>query len=61
VILKPVALQPQVPGKLNFEIYISLKTFDRNSNVRFSKGMVATGLQKSPMHDLVHSQSLNNS
>jgi hypothetical protein len=38
-------------GKLNFEIFVLRIIFDRNSNVRFSKDMVATGLQKSLVHD----------
>jgi hypothetical protein len=46
---------------LGFEVFISLKIFDRNLNVRFYKCMVATGLQESPMHDLMHSQLFNHS
>jgi hypothetical protein len=39
------------PGDLDFEFFIPLKIFDRNSNVRFPKYMVAIGLQKSAVHD----------
>jgi len=49
------------PGDRDFEIFISLKIFDRNSNLRFHKSMVAIGLQKSPMHDAMHGPSFNNS
>ena len=44
-------------GKLDFKIFISLQVFDRNSQVRFHKRMVARGLQKSRVHDPVQSQS----
>lgn len=36
---------------------ILLKIFDRNSQVRFAKSMVATGLRESFMHSSVHGQS----
>ena len=49
------------PGKLDFEVLISLQILDRNSNVCFHKGMVPTGLQKSLMHGLVQSPSYINS
>jgi hypothetical protein len=49
------------PGEPDLEIFISLKIFDRNSQVRFHKSMVAIGPQKSPGHDLRHSQPFNNS
>jgi len=44
-------------NELAFEILISLKIFDRNSNVRFYQLMAATGLQKSPVYDLMHGPS----
>lgn len=46
---------------MDFEIIISQKIFDRNSHVRFHKCMVATGLQKSLVHGLVHGQLFNHS
>ncbi len=49
------------PRKLDFEIFISLQIFDRNSQVSFHKRIVASGLQKSPVHGLMHIQSFNNS
>ena len=45
------------PGKLDFEVFISLQIFDRNSQVRFHKRLIARRLQKSPVHDPVQSQS----
>jgi hypothetical protein len=41
---------------MDFEVVVSQKSFDRNSQVRFHKCMVATGLQKSLMHGLMHRQ-----
>jgi hypothetical protein len=49
------------PGRLDFEILLSLKTFDRNPQVRFPKGMVAIGLQNSLVYGLRHDQLFNNS
>jgi hypothetical protein len=46
--------------KLDFEILPSQQILDRNSNVRFHKSMVTTGLQKSSVHDSVHSPSYIN-
>ena len=42
--------------ELVLELCISLELFDKNANVRFHRWVFATGLQKSPAHDLVHSQ-----
>lgn len=47
------------PSKLGFEIFISLKIFERNSQVRFDKRMTPSELEKSPVHDLMHSQLFN--
>jgi len=49
------------PGEPDLEVFISLKIFDRNSQVRFHKSMVATGQQKSPGHDLMHGQLFSKS
>jgi hypothetical protein len=38
-----------------------LKTFDRNSDVRFDQGMAAIRMQKSLVHGLAHSQLFNHS
>jgi len=46
---------------MDFEILVSHKTFDRNSQVRFHKCMVPTGLQNSLMHGLVPGQLFNHS
>jgi hypothetical protein len=43
------------PDEVDFELLISFAMLDRNSNVRFDKSMVATELQKSPVHGLVQS------
>jgi len=45
----------------DFEIFVSHKTFDRNSQVGFHQCMLPTGLQKSLMHGLVHGQLFNHS
>jgi hypothetical protein len=37
------------------------ENLDRNSNVRFDKGMVAIGMQKSLVHGLGHSQLFHHS
>jgi len=55
----PVTAAERNAGKLDSEIFISLKIFDRNSQVRFHQCMAATGRQKSPVHDFMHSQPLN--
>jgi hypothetical protein len=49
------------PGEPGFEILISQRLLDRNSNVYFHKCMAAVGLQKSLMHGLVQSWSYINS
>jgi hypothetical protein len=49
------------PGEPDLEVFISLKIFDRNSQVRFHKSMVAIGPQKSPGHDLMHGQLFSKS
>ena len=56
-----LTVKPGHFAAMDFEIFVSPKIFDRNSNVRFHKCMVATGLQKSPAHDLMHSQLFNRS
>jgi hypothetical protein len=38
-----------------------LKTFDRNSDVRFDQGMAAIRMQKTLVHGLAHSQLFNHS
>lgn len=45
------------PRNVDFEILITFQILDRNTNVCFHKPMIATGLQKSPVHDFMHSQS----
>jgi hypothetical protein len=45
------------PGKLDFEVFVSCKIFDRKSKVRFHKRMLSRSLQKSRVHDSVHGQS----
>ena len=37
-------------AELDFEIFVSQKTFDRNSQVRFHKCMAPTGLKKTPVY-----------
>jgi len=48
-------------GKLDFEVLMPLQLLDRNSNVCFHKCTVVTGLQKSPVHGPMQSQSFNHS
>jgi hypothetical protein len=53
----PFAAGERNPG----ELLLRLQILDRNSNVRFYKQMAAKRLQKSPVHDLMHSQLFNHS
>ena len=46
---------------MDFHIFVSQKIFDSNSNVRFHECMVATGLQKSPVHGLMHGRLFDHS
>jgi hypothetical protein len=49
------------PNELNFETFISRIIFDRNSQVRFHKLMVAIGIKKLPVHGVVQSWLYNHS
>jgi len=49
------------PGELDFENFISIKIFDRNSDVRFHKSKVEIGLQKPAVRELLHGSSYNQS